>query len=298
MEKNNFKEIYENYKNEKNKTNESTLCREIINNCNFLVCEKDDSLDVYIDENEKYVLKVYTEIDDISEYVRDQFDAVEVDFDTIWATVNNNMLDKIIINPESDGFELTNKQINDLYRQSKFGNEFAYRTLKKTSMQDKSAYKVKDAKPLSNKIIELYKKYSNSNDEKDLSNFYEELVNNATFYTKVIPEDNAELTANDNPLINYSRVFQNFIDDDGNERCYILYLTADALINDGAEDDTYVAEFNFDDYVDMIDSAWNIIQGITISDEEFDINISLDTIYELKVKKDLFASGEDIIIIE
>lgn len=297
MERNNFKELYKNYKNEESKKNESALCREIINNCNYIVCEKENSLDTYRDENEKLILKVYTELNEISEYVRNQFETIEVDFNTIWSTINKNMLDKIIINPESDRFVISNEQVNDLYRQDKFGSKIGYRTLKKTTMEEKSAYQVKDIKALSNKVVDLYKKYTNSNDEKDLSDFYNELVNNATFYTRVIPEDNAELDTNGNPLINYTRVMQNSIDDEGKERCYTLYLTEDALKKDGAKDDIYVAEFSFNDYVHMIDNSWNIIKRIVICDLEFDINIPLDTIYELKVQKDQFDSGEDIITV-
>ena len=298
MKKNKFKELYNNYKKEENKKNENALCREIINNSNFIVCEKENSLDTYRDENEKLVLKVYTELNEINEYVRNQFTTTEVDFNTIWSTINRNMLDKIIINPESDRFILSNEQVNDLYRQDKFGDKISYRTIKKNFMQEKSAYKVENIKSLNNKIIEIYKKYVDSNNENDLNDFYKELVYNSTFYTRVLPEDNGKLDSNNNPIIDYTRVMQNFLDDNGNERCYILYLTTEALKKDGAKEDMYVAEFNFDDYVCMIDKSWDIIQRIVISDVDFDINIPLDTIYELKVQKDLFDSSEDIIIIE
>lgn len=238
MKKNKFKELYNNYKKEENKKNENALCREIINNSNFIVCEKENSLDTYRDENEKLVLKVYTELNEINEYVRNQFTTTEVDFNTIWSTINRNMLDKIIINPESDRFMLSNEQINDLYRQDKFGDKISYRTIKKNFMQEKSAYKVENIKSLNNKTIEIYKKYVDSNNENDLNDFYKELVYNATFYTRVLPENNGKLDSNNNPIIDYTRVMQNFLDDNGNERCYILYLTIEALKKDGAKEDS------------------------------------------------------------
>lgn len=293
-----FKTLYNIFIREKNAQNESLLLRAIAFYYKLFICyeEKEGTtiLDSFRDENNKLILKVYTDTNEMEDKTKMQDKEMQVNFDGILAIVNRNFVDGIVINPKSDNFKLTNVQLMDINRQKMFCRTYDPFELHEDKDFLKPAYKINEVDKNSKNIIELYNAYLKNNDENVLSKFYNELVNHATFFSLVLPEENAGQDEDGHPLISKKRVLQEKETED--KRHYTLYITIQKAIERlGLNENDYISIFNFDDFISMIDSSHNVIKSLKI-EGDIDLTIPVDTINELKVQKDRKERNKDTII--
>lgn len=289
-----FKILYNNYINCKNIETESILLKTILFDCEFFVCftqsNEGETFELDTDENNKLILKIYSDYDEIEDRKKDQFSVGKIDFDVILDIVNESIADEICINPLTDCFKITSSQLMDLYRQKLYADTLSPIKLHEEKDFLKPAYKIseKNSKTNSNKIIQLYDIYMKAKDEAEientLSDFYKELINNATFFADVLPEEGCPKDENGNPLITKKRVLYF---NEGNKGNYLFFIDSSQMAMSDEENGkvNYFSTFNFDDIITMIDSAYGVIKSIKIYGD-LDLTIPVEVINELKVQKD------------
>ena len=292
----NFKKLYKKYEDDRTLENENRLFRSILFDYDFIVGydKQRNTLNAYRSENNKLVVCFYSDLEEMEDELRNRLEKLKVNFDGIFEMVNENLLDEICINPNTDKLKLTNSQISDLYRQKVYNQTNEPVILHENKKFLKSAYKINELVTNSNKIIELYNTYLTENTQDNLSNFFRELVNNATFYACVLPEDDAETDENGHPLISNDRVLQYNSEKYGKQYCLFISIK-NAIDFFGLDERNYVSIFNFDDIINMMDSTHNTIKSLRIIGD-LDLSIPAEDFYSLKVQKDnLEVKGKVVI---
>ena len=292
-----FKELYNNYINKKDIENESILLRTAIFDYNYYVIIKEDEnkviLDTTKDEEGKVCLRVYTDLNQIDERINSNSQKMTLNFDSIVSTFHKHFfIDKLWINPETDNVKLTKMQLNDLMRQKNYNETYEPILIHEDIDFLKPAYKIKDFKFTNNKLIDIYKKYIEDNNPDTLSDFYKELTNNSKFLALVIPEENAEVDKNGNPLISRNRVMHYKLEDD--TLTYLAY-TSTSFIKDPT-DDEYTSILDFDDYINLIDNYSDVKSMYIIGDIK--LRIPIDDLNSIKIQKDRFKNDNAHINIE
>ena len=186
----------------------------------------------------------------------------------------------ICINPNAEKFKIKNNELMELKRQMNFSGSNEEFRLSQNDDFIKPAYRISELKSNSNRIIEIYDRYLKDNNEETLNEFFKILVNESTFYSLVLPEENAKVDGNGHPLISKNRVLQNRISE--NKANYYLFLTVNKMIEFiGANENSYISIFNFDDYMTLIDSNWNRIEALRIVGD-LDLTIPVNELERLK----------------
>ena len=292
----NFKKLYKEYKENKTIESENRLLRSILFDYDFIVGydKQRNTLNAYRSENNKLVVCFYSDLEEMEDELRNRLEKLKVNFDGIFEMINENLLDEICFNPNTDRLKLTNSQISDLYRQKVYNQTNEPVILHENKKFLKSAYKINELVTNSNKIIELYNTYLTENTQDNLSNFFRELVNNATFYACVLPEDDAETDENGHPLISNDRVLQYNSEKYGKQYCLFISIK-NAIDFFGLDERNYVSIFNFDDIINMMDATHNTIKSLRIVGD-LDLSIPAGDFYSLKVQKDnLEVKGKVVI---
>ena len=281
----NFKEIYNQYMNQPDEKSENLLLRAICYDTKFGVGYiKENGINIIRPEkyNEnKSFLNIYTDINEVNDEEKEKYNGIiECDFEEILEYVNKTLANGVQINPNTDNFKITNCDLMALKRQMKLSD--ASDTFKLCDDTDfiKPAYKIAELNTTSNKLIETYNKYLKDNNKETLNEFYKILVNEATFYSLVLPKENAEKDEEGHPLISKNRVLQNRISETSAN--YYLFISIKKMIEFiDANENSYVSIFNFDDYMTLIDSNWNRIESLSIIGD-LDLTIPVDVLNELK----------------
>ena len=247
----------------------------------------------YIEENEnkniiaekntenELLLNVYTDISEFGEKEKNKYSGiVEYNFEEIVELINKMLANGICINPNAEKFKIKNNELMELKRQMNFSGSNEEFRLSQNDDFIKPAYRISELKSNSNRIIEIYDRYLKDNNEETLNEFFKILVNESTFYSLVLPEENAKVDGNGHPLISKNRVLQNRISE--NKANYYLFLTVNKMIEFiGANENSYISIFNFDDYMTLIDSNWNRIEALRIVGD-LDLTIPVNELERLK----------------
>lgn len=289
----NFKEVYNQYTKQPTAENENLLLRTISFDIKFLIG--------YIEENEKRIIRternnnnklflnVYTDVNELTDVEKSRYNGMfEFSFQEILDEVNSSLMDGVCINPSTDGFELTNYDLMALERQIKLSQPNDIFKLCKNNDFLKPAYKISELDSNSNEVIEVYDRYLKDNNKETLNEFYKILVNEATFYSLVLPKENAEKDEQGHSLVSKNRVLQNKISDSSAN--YYLFISISKMVEFiGADENSYVSIFNFDDYMTLIDSNWGKIESLRIVGD-LDLTIPVDVLNELKFTNDKFKA--------
>ena len=293
----NFKEIYNQYMNQQDEKSENLLLRAICYDTKFGVGYiKENGINIIRPEkyNEnKSFLNIYTDINEVNDEEKKKYIGMtEFNFKEILEFVNKTLADGVCINPNTDNFKITNCDLMALKRQMEFSNSNDIFRLSDNTDFIKTVYKCSKSPNNSNKLIETYDKYLKDNDEETLNEFYKILVNEATFYALVLPEENAEKDEEGHLLISKDRVLLNILSDTSANYC--LFISKIELFEfAGAKKDHYVSILNFDDYMTLIDSNWNRIESLRIIGK-LDLTLPVDVLNELKFIHDKEKHEEKI----
>ena len=282
-----FRELYNNYLNNKTIENQSVILRSAILDYKYIILshteDGEDILDAVRDDKGQLLLKIYTDMSEIEEEKLSNNASRMVDFGMILSIVNQWIIDKVWINPETDDIKITHTQLMDLKRQIEYVQSNEPIVLHEDVDFSKVAYKIKDIGMDFNndKVIELYKKYLNDNNPDTYNEFWLELINNTSLLSFVLPEDNAELNQEGRALISKNRVLQYNLQD-GN-KTYLAFIAPKYIKN--PSDDEYVSIFNFDDYINLIDSTYDTIKSLFIIGD-IRMKIPIEDLYNAKIQKD------------
>lgn len=280
-----FKKIYNEYIKQPNTENENLLLREICYNINFFVgyIEENENKNIIAEKNteNELLLNVYTDISEFGEKEKNKYSGiVEYNFEEIVELINKMLANGICINPNAEKFKIKNNELMELKRQMNFSGSNEEFRLSQNDDFIKPAYRISELKSNSNRIIGIYDRYLKDNNEETLNEFFKILVNESTFYSLVLPEENAKVDGNGHPLISKNRVLQNRISE--NKANYYLFLTVNKMIEFiGANENSYISIFNFDDYMTLIDSNWNRIEALRIVGD-LDLTIPVNELERLK----------------
>ena len=228
-----FKKIYNEYIKQPNTENENLLLREICYNINFFVgyIEENENKNIIAEKNteNELLLNVYTDISEFGEKEKNKYSGiVEYNFEEIVELINKMLANGICINPNAEKFKIKNNELMELKRQMNFSGSNEEFRLSQNDDFIKPAYRISELKSNSNRIIEIYDRYLKDNNEETLNEFFKILVNESTFYSLVLPEENAKVDGNGHPLISKNRVLQNRISE--NKANYYLFLTVNKMI--------------------------------------------------------------------
>lgn len=288
-----FKEIYNQYMNHQDNENENLLLRSICYDTKFLIGYIEENgvrtINLEKDNENKLFLNIYTNTSELNDEEKEKYNGIiECDFEEILEYVNKTLANGVQINPNTDNFKITNCDLMALKRQMKLSD--ASDTFKLCDDTDfiKPAYKIAELNTTSNKLIETYNKYLKDNNKETLNEFYKILVNEATFYSLVLPKENAEKDEEGHPLISKNRVLQNRISETSAN--YYLFISIKEMIEFiDANENSYVSIFNFDDYMTLIDSNWNRIESLSIIGD-LDLTIPVGVLNELKFIHDRYKN--------
>lgn len=301
-----FKYLYNKYINERNMENESILLKTILFDSLFWVCYKESEEEGQIyrfirDENEKLVLQIYSNFNEIEQEAKVKYWKGYTKFEGILQIVNENLVDEILINPMTDNFRISSMQLMDLNRQKIYNETAEPIILHEDKDLLKPAYKIEELQSTNNRINELYSIYLQDETDENMSNLYSELINNATFFTPVSPEESTSYDENGHPLISKRGVLQSILEK--GDRIYCLYLSTKNILEDTFEykkiekENLYYSIFSFDDYITLIDSFNGTIKQLYIFGDKF-FSLSIDILNDLKAQKDRYARMEGAIVIE
>lgn len=289
----NFKEIYNQYMNHQDNENENLLLRLICYDTKFLIgyIEKNGvrTINLEKDNENKLFLNIYTNTSELNDEEKEKYNGIiECDFEEILEYANKTLANGVQINPNTDNFKITNCDLMALKRQMKLSDTSDTFKLCDDTDFIKPAYKIAELNTTSNKLIETYNKYLKDNNKETLNEFYKILVNEATFYSLVLPKENAEKDEEGHPLISKNRVLQNRISETSAN--YYLFISIKKMIEFiDANENSYVSIFNFDDYMTLIDSNWNRIESLSIIGD-LDLTIPVGVLNELKFIHDRYKN--------
>lgn len=296
----NFKEIYSQYINHQDKKNENLLLRSICYDTKFMIgyIEKNGIRTINLDRysENKLFLNIYTDISEFSDEEKKKYNgAFEMDFEEILDHVNKLLANGVRINPNTDNFIITNSDLMSLKRQMKLGNYSDTFKLNGDTNFIKPAYKISELNTNSNKLIEIYDKYLKDNSKETLNEFYNILINEATFYSFVLPKENAEKDEEGHPFISKDRVLQKKISD--TSACYYLFISIEKMLEFiCVNENSYVSIFNFEDYMTLIDSNWNRIESLRIIGDLY-LTIPVEVLNELKFIQDRYKNERAKIVL-
>ncbi len=296
----NFKEIYNQYMNHKDNENENLLLRTICYDIKFLIgYVKENSvrtIKLEKDNENKLFLNIYTNSSELNDEEKKKYNgAIECDFEEILDHVNKLLANGVRINPNTDNFKIINSDLMALKRQMELGGYSDTFKLNGDTNFIKPAYKIFELNTNSNKLIEIYDKYLKDNSKETLNKFYNILVNEATFYSLVLPKENAEKDERGHPFISKDRVLQERISD--TSACYYLFISIEKMIEFiCANENSYVSIFNFEDYMTLIDSNWNRIESLRIIGD-LDLTIPVEVLNELKFIQDRYKNERTKIVL-
>ena len=211
--------------NHQDNENENLLLRSICYDTKFLIGYIEENgvrtINLEKDNENKLFLNIYTNTSELNDEEKEKYNGIiECDFEEILEYVNKTLANGVQINPNTDNFKITNCDLMALKRQMKLSD--ASDTFKLCDDTDfiKPAYKIAELN--TTRLIETYNKYLKDNNKETLNEFYKILVNEATFYSLVLPKENAEKDEEGHPLISKNRVLQNRISETSAN--YYLYL--------------------------------------------------------------------------
>lgn len=282
-----FRELYDNYLYNKTIENQNVILRSAILDYKYIILshteDGEDILDTVRDDEGKLLLRIYTDIGEIGVEKLSNNASEIVDFEMILSIVNQYIIDKVWINPETDDIKITHTQLMDLKRQIEYKQSNEPIVLHDDVDFSKVAYKVKDIGVDFNndKLTEIYKRYLNDKNIDTLNEFWEEFTNNTSLLSFVLPENNAELDQDGRALISKNRVLQYNLS--AGNKTYLAYTASKYIENPG--DDEYVSIFNFDDYINLIDSTYNTIKSLFIIGD-IRMQIPIEDLYNAKIQKD------------
>ena len=280
-----FKNEIEIYKNNSTYDNENRLLRTICYDTDFYVGVITENNNVYLDiikdDRNKIIIKFFTNKEELKINDINKYSGLNLfNFQEIIELVNKHCIDEVHINPNTDNYLLTNYDIKVLERQMKFGKDDYKFRLYENKQFSKPAYRISELNSNSNQVIEIYKKYLENKTLENLNKFAEIFSKKSSFYGLVLPEDNARKDEQGHLLISNNRVLQNRLSDTSAN--YYLFISIKNMIDFiGADENSFVSIFYFDDYMNLIDNQWNRIESLRIIGD-LDLCIPAEDLQEIK----------------
>lgn len=304
MKTKDFKELCAVYTANPNLDNENVLLRTMVFDLEYYVAtvkyEKGNAIRMFQSETGATVLCVYTHNTEVDSEIKEKYDLVKMSFDDLYENVNANNVEYLLINPNTEALTLTSSQISKLYREKYYSESSFPLHLEKDSEIVARAIKISDLNSqfISKKLIDIYLTAANEKEEEKratlLSEFLDEFMNRAKFYTPVVPS--GEVDSVGNLIATKDRVV--FITEDKIKGEYYLFVDSNKIIETLKVDPekTYVSVFDFDDCVALMDAARNTIKGIKIIGD-VTITIPAEDIYRYAATKehDLLRKGVTVL---